>query len=115
MPTYRPRVAAVLRVAQMGTSAERASQASDDQLISFPIRVRRAFWESNDHQHADVLKLTAEWRDAGADPRLLSSATVQFYLGHADDRGQWTPGADTLRFIGTLVRPRRIAKESEGF
>lgn len=108
-------MAAVLRVAQMGSPQDRATQATDDQLISFPIRVRRAWWEANDHQHADVLRLTAEWRDAGADPRLLSSATVQFYLGSADDRGQWTPGADTLRFIGTLVRPRRVAREGEGF
>jgi hypothetical protein len=108
-------MAAVLRVAQMGSPADRANQATDDELVSFPVRVRRAFWESNDHQHADVLRLTAEWRDAGADPRLLSSATVQFYLGSADDRGQWTPAADTLRFIGTLVRPRRVARESEGF
>ena len=115
MPVYRPRMAAVLRVPQMGSASDRASQATDDQLISFPIRIRRAFWESNDHQHADVLRLTAEWRDAGADPRLLSSATVQFYLGNADDKGQWTPGTSSLRFIGTLVRPRRIAKESEGF
>jgi len=115
MPLYRPRMAAVLRVPQMGAPADRASQASDSSLVSFPIRVRRAWLESNDHQHADLLRLTAEWRDAGADPRLLSSATVQFYLGSADDHGQWTPGTDTLRFIGTLVRARRIARESEGF
>jgi hypothetical protein len=108
-------MAAVLRVAQMGAPADRATQATDDQLISFPIRIRRAFWECNDHQHADVLRITAEWRDAGADPRLLSSATVQFYLGNADDRGQWSPSTDTLRFVGTLVRPRRVARESEGF
>jgi hypothetical protein len=108
-------MAALLRVAQMGSPSDRASQATDNQLISFPIRIRRAFWESNDHQHADTLRMTAEWRDAGADPRLLSSATVQFYVGSADDYGQWSPGADTLRFIGTLVRPRRVARESEGF
>ena len=107
-------MAAVLRVAQMGSPAERASQATDDQLISFPVRVRRAFWERNDHQHADLLRLSAEWRDAGADPRLLSSATVQFYLGSADDQGIWTPGPATLRFTGTLVRPRRVAREGEG-
>jgi hypothetical protein len=108
-------MAAVLRVAQMGSPADRATQATDDQLISFPVRVRRAWWESNDHLHADVLRLTAEWRDAGADPRLLSSATVQFYLGSANDQGQWTPGPSTLRFVGTLVRARRIAREGEGF
>jgi hypothetical protein len=115
MPIYRPRVAAILRVPQMGAPAERVSQVSDDSLTSFPIRIRRAWWESNDHQHADILKLTAEWRDAGADPRLLSSATAQFYLGSADEHGQWSPGPDTLRFIGTLVRARRIAREGEGF
>jgi hypothetical protein len=108
-------MAAVLRVAQMGSPQQRATQATDAELISFPIRVRRAFWESNDHQHADVLRLTAEWRDAGADPRLLSSATVQFYLGSADDKGHWSPGPSTLRFLGTLVRARRIARDSEGF
>ncbi len=108
-------MAAVLRVAQMGSPSDRATQATDDQLISFPVRVRRAWWESNDHKHADVLRMTAEWRSAGADPRLLSSATVQFYLGSADEHGDWTPGQGTLRFIGTLVRPRRVARESEGF
>jgi hypothetical protein len=99
----------------MGSAGDRATQATDDQLISFPVRLRRAWWESNDHQHADVLRLTAEWRDAGADPRLLSSATVQFYLGNADDEGNWSPDQSTLRFIGTLVRARRIAREAEGF
>lgn len=115
MATYRPRFAAVLRVPVMGSPQGRATQMTDDSLISFPIRIRRAFWESNDHQHADTLRLTAEWRDAGADPRLLSSATVQFYLGNAGDDGTWSPGASTLRFIGALVRPRRIAREGEGF
>jgi hypothetical protein len=115
MQTYRPRCAAVLRVPVMGASAERSAQTKSTDLVEFPIRVRRAWWELNDHQHADQLKLTAEWKDVGIDPRLLSSAVVQFYLGTADDEGEWRPSAENLRFVGILQRAQRSAKQGEGF
>jgi hypothetical protein len=36
-------------------------------------------------------------------------------LGSANERGNWTPGQDTLRFLGTLVRAQRVARQGEGF
>ena len=115
MATYRPRCAAILRVPTVGTPTEKAVQASNDDLIELPVRVRRAWWESNDHNHADTLKLTAEWKDAGVDPRFLNAAIREFYLGNADDQGNWTPQRSNLRFIGTLQRAQRAAHEEEGF
>lgn len=115
MPTYRPRCAALLRVPLMGSAHDARAQAKGTDLVEFPIRVRRAWWEANDHQKADTLKLTAEWRDVGIDPRFLTSAIVEFYLGHASDAGDWTPSRDTLRFVGVLQRALRTAREGEGF
>jgi hypothetical protein len=108
-------MAALLRVPVMGSAHEKIAQAKSNDLVQFPIRVRRAWWESNDHQKADTLKLTAEWRDIGTDPRLLTSAIVEFYLGNANDYGDWTPSRDNLRFVGVLQRAQRTAREGEGF
>jgi hypothetical protein len=101
---YRPRALAVLTVA-----------GADDAPVTFPVRVRRAVLDSNDHNHADTLRISAEWRDAGVDPRLLSDATCDFYLGSADDTGRWRPGPASLRFCGIAVRVGRVAEEGSGF
>ena len=103
MPLYRPRATAILR-----------TPAGTDVRV-FPVRVRRAQLESNDHNHADTLKLSAEWRDAGVDPRLLANATCDFYLGSASDDGRWRPSRGDLRFVGIATRVQRAARESEGF
>ncbi len=103
MPLYRPRARAILRTPAGGD------------VRTFPVRVRRAQLESNDHNHADTLKLSAEWRDAGVDPRLLGNATVDFYLGDASDAGRWQPTRRDLRFVGIATRVARTARESEGF
>jgi hypothetical protein len=115
MPTYRPRCAASLLVPVMGAPHEKLAQAKDEDLVHVPLRVRRAWWELNDHAHADVLKLTTEWRDAGTDPRMLSSAVVHFYLGSADENGDWQPSPENLRFVGIFQKGQRSAKDGEGF
>lgn len=96
----------------------RQKKAQDDNgstdALTLPVRVRRAHLISNDHNHADELKLAVEWADAGIDPRYLSSATVEFYLGEADDNLDWVPTADDLRFVGVMTRPQREARGGEG-
>lgn len=85
-----------------------------DDTLTFPIDIRRASLLSNDHNHADTLDLTVDWKDAGVDPRLLSNATVLFYLGKASKGGPWQPTQSDLRFVGMMKRPRRIGDGNDG-
>lgn len=109
---YRPRMSATLSVPVWGSSAERLSQANNDSVTTFPVSVSRATWERNDHNHADSLSITIDWRDAGVDPRLLSNAIVEFFLGCADDHGEWTPSWENRRFIGIATDVERSGSES---
>ena len=106
---------AVLTVPVAGTSSEKEEQEKTTSAVSFPVRVQRAALESNDHNHADTLRLSVEWRDAGVDPRLLSNATCDFYLGQADDTGRWQPTRADLRFVGVATKIARLAQADEGF
>lgn len=105
MPIYRPRMAAQLTLPGPGDDPSAS--------ISLTLNVHSARWKKNDHNHADELELTLDWHDAGVDPRLLSSATVVFYLGNADESGNWTPGPEDVRFIGRMTRPARRAGEDQ--
>jgi hypothetical protein len=114
MTIYRPRMAAQLTVPVLGKRKSAQDTSGDNTALTLPVRVRRAHLTSNDHNHADELSLTVEWADAGTDPRLLSSATVEFYLGNADERGNWSPTKPELRFVGVMTRPQRMARAGEG-
>ena len=81
MPIWRPRMAASITIPVAGSG----QGGGPDDTLTIPIDIRRASLLSNDHNHADTLELTVDWKDAGVDPRLLSNATVLFYLGNADD------------------------------
>ena len=109
---YRPRMSAVLSVPCWGSAADRAAQEQDDSVTTFPVRVSRATWERNDHNHADSLSITVDWRDAGVDPRLMSNAIVEFYLGCADDHGEWEPSNENRRFVGIAADVERSGSES---
>lgn len=102
-----------MAVPTMGTYASRKRQEKDDEVIDFAVRVRKATIISNDHNHADELKVTLDGMEAGCDPRLLRNATCEFYLGNANERGEWSAGADNLRFVG-IARDvtRRADKEA---
>lgn len=107
MHVYRPRVACQIHVpALVGDS---------DSTVTLDIRTRRVSLEYNDHNHADTASISAEWRDAGVDPRFLKNATCEIWLGNADESGSFTPGEKNLRFVGVMTRPRRIAREGSGF
>ncbi len=112
MPIYNPRMAAVLSVPCWGSAVDRLAQSQDDTVTSFPVQVNKATWERNDHNHADSLSITVDWRDAGVDPRLLDNAIVEFYLGCADDRGEWTPSRENRRFVGIAKKVSREGSES---
>lgn len=107
MPVYRPRVACQLHVPIF--SGER------EETITLQVRPRRVAIEYNDHNHADTASISAEWRDAGVDPRFLKSATCEIWIGSADEYGIFTPTDKNLRFIGVMTRPRRSAREGSGF
>lgn len=113
---YRPRMAANLSVATIGSASQKTAQDKDGSGVTvIPIRLRRASLELNDHNHADSLKIQTEWADAGFDPRILSNATIDFYMGNADARGLWNTDASTLRFTGIATRVQRQARKDEGF
>jgi len=75
--------------------------------LTFDVAVSKARLVSNDHNQADTLDVTVDWIDTGVDPRYLTGATCEFYLGDADELGRWNPGPDSLRFVGRLVEPAR--------
>ncbi len=97
---YRPRMRAVLVVPTLPSGAKG---------VSFPLRVQSSRHVQNDPNHADELSLTFDWTEAGADPRLISSAQVLFHLGNADEFDSWEPNDDNLRFAGIMTRPMRKA------
>jgi hypothetical protein len=110
MAAYRPRVAASITSPIPGSGRN----GGTDETVTFPLQVRRASLLLNDHNHADTLEMTVDWMDAGLDPRLLSNATVLFYLGAAPDGGPWQPTQADLRFVGIVKRPRRSGDGGSG-
>jgi hypothetical protein len=115
MPIYYPRMYAKLTVPVAGTAGEKKVQDGEDTTVSLPFIPRRAQLESNDHNHADSLRIVADWRQAGVDPRLLSNATCEFYMGNAKDPNFYLPPPRSdLRFVGVMTRPRRIGGEGQG-
>lgn len=113
MPIYRPRMACRMHVPV--TSALRADAADGrTHTVALHVRVRSASLEYNDHNHADTLTITAEWKDTGVDPRFLKNGTCEFWLGEADDDGGFTPSERNLRFIGVVNRVRRAARGESG-
>lgn len=112
MPTYRPRHTAIHSVPVWGSPGERAQQAENEDVITFPVKVSRANLVRNDFNHADELEITVDWRDAGVDPRLLSNAVVAYHLGCAEDDGAWEPNRRNRRFLGIVTDPERNSDES---
>lgn len=106
--TYRPRMAATLIVP---VDAPGTHDATTTQAL--PLRVRTASLVSNDYNHADSLSITVDQLDAGIDPRLVSSATVEFLMANGDDSGAWSPSRENLRFVGILSRVKRVASECQ--
>lgn len=113
MPLYRPRCLARLSVPCWGSPSERVAQDDSDSLVEFPLQVSHAVISKNDHNHADELEITVDWRDAGVDPRLLSNAIVEFYLGTADDWGDWQPARRDRRFVGIATDIERNSSDSD--
>ncbi len=95
---YRPR--ALLRLAVP------VSGQSDP--VAFEVPVVRARHVKNDHNHADTLEVTVSWSDTGVDPRWISGAIGEYYIGTADELGRWEPTERDRRFIGRLVEVSRI-------
>lgn len=110
MPIYRPRAFCRLHVPPFGDAG-----ASRDEAIELPIRPRQVTIEYNDHNHADTASISVDWRDAGVDPRFLNNATAHIYVGNANGSGVFVPTDETLRFVGVMTRPKRVAKEGSGF
>lgn len=96
------------------TSATRAGAGEGrSNTVALNVRVRSATLEMNDHNHADTLTITAEWKDTGIDPRFLKNGTVEFWLGEADANGVFTPSERNFRFLGIVNRVKRIAKAEQ--
>lgn len=94
--TYRPRHLLELTVTR-----------EDGTTIVLPIRVQSAKWHKNEHTKADELHTVLNWQDAGVDPRILDNGIGVYYLGNADDEGNWDPGSDDVRFVGRVTRVQR--------
>lgn len=118
MPYIRPRCYAELTVPNFGTGTERVNQNDTTDVTILPIRPRKAHLSLNDLNHADELRLIVDYKDAGLDPRVLSNATVAFYLSDEikafDDAGWTQAGPNDLKFVGIMTKPARQGSESEG-
>lgn len=108
-------MAAVLTVPTFGSSQEKAEQAAGKDTFSFPLRLRKAVLEANNHNQADSLEVSVDWRDAGVDPRFIKNATIQFWLGNADEFGVFEPTDKNLRFIGICTKVSRVMKSGSGW
>jgi len=113
MTYYRPRMGARLSVPLWGAPRERIQQSDSSALIEFDINIRSLDLLRNDHNHADEATITVDWLDAGVDPRLLSNAIVEIFVGEADDRGDWEMPRDDRRFVGILTDVERASDDAE--
>lgn len=114
MPTYRPRMTALLTVPVFGSSRAKDEQEKGTNTVTFPVQVISASWERNDHNHADSLELSLRWQDGGVDPRFLKNASISFWLDNVEPGADLIPGDDNLRFTGIATRVRRVAQEGSG-
>lgn len=115
---YRPRMIARLWVPVAGSSAEKDRAEKDDVAYELQVNVREASIEANDHNHADALRITMDWLEAGIDPRFLRNAVVQFYLANAketDDTVHEVLKEENMRFIGIMKKCERSGGEGNGF
>jgi hypothetical protein len=108
-------MSAILTVPVFGTTEAQDEEARGLEAINLPLIVRQAKLIRNDHNHADELRLTAEHRDCGIDPRFLKNATVEFWLGDAGPSGEHRQTDKTHRFIGIATQVRRYASQGAGF
>lgn len=112
---YRPRAHVELWVPAFGGTPARREQLRDTTSIRVPLTPRRVWIEKNDHNHADEARVLASWRDVGNDPRVLSNARAQIWLGMAETSGDWTPQPSELRFIGIMKHPVQTGAEGDPF
>lgn len=125
MPYHRPRMFASLTVPNFGKGEDKIRQNDTTDVTVIPVHPRKAHLSLNDLNHADELRLIVDYKEAGLDPRVLTNATVAFYM--ADEleqfKGadpelfniQWAPtGPNDLKFVGIMTRPARQGSEDEG-
>ena len=112
---YRPRMHMELWVPAFGGNAARREELRDSTSVQVPITPRKVWVEKNDHNHADEAKVVASWRDIGVDPRVLSNARAQIYIGFAENSGDWSPSPLDLRFVGTMKHPIQQAGDDQPF
>lgn len=114
MPYYYPRMRCALQVPIYGTRAQRDRLARSDELISFEVQPITAQLELNDHNHADRLTMTVDWRVGGVDPKLIDDAVVEFHMGDAKGlEDGWETSRRTCRFIG-LMREISTSRGDDG-
>lgn len=79
----------------------------DGTTIVLPMRVQSARWHKNEHTKADELHTVLNWMDGGVDPRILDNGIGVYYLGNADENGDWDPTESDIRFVGRVTRVQR--------
>ncbi len=107
---YQPQAEAILVVPKYAITLEKAQIAGGTDTVMLKLRLRKVKLVRNDHFHADTLSITAEWNDAGVDPRFLKHATIQLWMG--DVRS--SIGLGPVQFTGIAKRVSRAAKDGDG-
>ncbi len=115
---YRPRVVAILTLPKNVANTTFGSKPADPSIrlvpneevetIDLPIRVRNLHLTLNDHNHADMCTIEAEYLDIGLDPRILTSAIVRVFIGEFDDS---PPKKSDCKFVGIMTKPSRSGSD----
>lgn len=106
---YYPR--AYFELAVPGSQIPEARNEIGD--VRFPVPVRTARLEINDHNHADQLTVSLSSMDCAFDLRLTKDALGNFWFGDAGGNQALRPTEDNHRFVGILKRARRVS-ETDG-
>lgn len=113
MGYYRPRALGKIRVPVMGTTSTRLGHAGDRTTVEFNFPIVKCRITKNDFNVADECTIDVSYDQIGTDPRLLSNAILNVYMGDAPSSSPWQPTHDDLRFVGILQTPERKLSESE--
>jgi hypothetical protein len=107
---HRPRARCVLTVPSFGDTATQALQLRGTDTIDVEIGVVSVTLTRNSAHKADECVITADWTDAGVDPRLVKHATVNLWFDDTPS-GELQMTPETFQFVGIVKEIERLGSE----
>lgn len=103
---WYPRAQARMIVPVMGTLSQREGQSVTRETVTFDLPIRKCRITRNDFNQADEAHVTVCYDEIGVDPRLLSNAVIEIFIGNSSDPA-WGPNAADSRFAGIVRTAHR--------